>query len=207
MSLLESFYCEGGFRPILLDFTNGRKGSVAQTSGLCYSQLHQAISRFYAWGFAQTLNATGWSKDELMRVDVPLYDKNKLLKERTKEELTSMWNIAKDKFAEMSDENAQLEAGMAINVMIAIEATSHPVNYIRKLGTDIGLLYPPTNFHTDKRFMLTEDIFESLLRCCVTPSETVTSTELRNRMYDRLGLVLGGTEEDATILQSIGSIV
>jgi hypothetical protein len=39
----------------------------------------------------------------------------------------------------------------------AIEATSHPVNYMRKLGTEIGLLYPPTNFHTDKRFVLAEE--------------------------------------------------
>ena len=207
MALLESFYCEGGFRPILLDFTNGKKGSVSQTSGLCYSQLHKAISRFYAWGFAQALNASGWHKDALLHVDVPLYDKNRQLNAKTKEELQSMWNIAKNNIAEMSDEDARLEVGMVINDMIAIEATSHPVNYMRKLGTEVGLLYPPTNFHTDKRFILAEDILESLLRSCVTPSETITSTELRNRLYERLGIVVGGAEEDAKRLQNIGSIV
>jgi hypothetical protein len=169
--------------------------------------LHKAISRFYAWGFAQVLNSSGWSKDALLQVDVPLYDKNKQLNVKAKEELKSMWDIAKSNIAEISDEDGALEVGMAINDMIAIEATSHPVNYMRKLGTEIGLLYPPTNFHTDKRFVLAEDILESLLRCCVNPRETVTSTELRNRLYERLGIVVGGTEEDATRLQNIGSIV
>lgn len=107
----------------------------------------------------------------------------------------------------MSDNEARLEVGMSINDMIAIEATSHPVNYMRKLGTEIGLLYPPTNFHTDKRFILAEDILESLLRCCVMPDETITSSELRDRLYNRLGIVVGGTEEDATRLKNIGSIV
>ncbi len=207
MALLESFYCDVGFRPILLDFTSGKKGSVSQTSGLCYSQLHKAISRFYAWGFAQVLNTWGWSKDTLMQVDVPLYEMNKQLNPKTKEELKSMWNIAKSNIESIGNDEARLEAGMAINDMIAIEATSHPVNYMRKLGTEVGLLYPPTNFHTDKRFILAEDILEALLRCCVTPSETVTSSELRIRLYDRLGIVIGGTEEDSTRLKSIGSIV
>lgn len=207
MALLESFYCDGGFRPILLDFTSGKKGSVSLTSGLCYSQLHKSISRFYAWGFAQVMNTWGWSKDTLLQVDVPLYEKNKQLRPKTKEELKSMWDIAKSNIESMTDSEARLEAGMAINDMIAIEATSHPVNYMRKLGTEIGLLYPPTNFHTDKRFILAEDILESLLRCCVTPSETVTSSDLRERLYNRLGIVVGGTEEDSARLKSIGSIV
>lgn len=207
MSLLESFYCDGSFRPILLDFTKGKKGSISQTSGLCYSQLHKAISRFYAWGFAQELNNIGWSKIDLLKVDVPMYENKRELNVKTREELKSMWDIAKVNIKPMTDEDARLEVGMAINDMIAIVATSHPVNYMRKIGTDIGLLYPPTNFHTDKRFVLEDDILESLLRCCVKPDETVTSSELRNRLYNRLGIVVGGTEEDAAHLKNIGSIV
>jgi hypothetical protein len=72
MSLLESFYCEGIVRPILLDFTSGKKGSVSQTSGLCYSQLHKSISRFYAWGFAQVLNnPLGLTRKDLLKIDIP----------------------------------------------------------------------------------------------------------------------------------------
>jgi hypothetical protein len=118
-----------------------------------------------------------------------------------------MWEIALSNINSMKDNDARLEVGMAINDMIAIEASSHPVNYVRKLGIDIGLLYPPTNFHADKRFVLSEDMLESLLRCCIAPNETVTSSELRNRLYDRLGIVVGGTEGDSIRLKSIGNIV
>lgn len=207
MSLLESFYDNGELRPILLDFTSGKKGSVSQTSGLCYSQLHKAISRFYAWGFAQELNRLGYGKNELERAETPVYDKGKTVNAKTAEELKSMWDITKSNITEMSDDAARLEVGMSINDMIAIEATSHPVNYMRKLGTEVGMLYPPTNFHTDKRFVLAEDILEALLRCCVMPGEIITSLELRDRLYDRLGIVVGGTVEDAMRLTSIGSIV
>jgi hypothetical protein len=209
MSLLESFYCEGIIRPILLDFTNSKKGSISQTSGLCYSQLHKSISRFYAWGFAQVLNnSLGFTKKDLLKVDIPLYKENKQPNKKTEEELKSMWDIAKINIKSTSDdEEARLEAGMAINDMIAVQATSHPVSYMRKLGTEIGLLYPPTNFHTDKRFILSDDILEALLRCCVTPNETITSEEIRERLYNRLGIVIGGTEEDFNRLKSIGSII
>jgi hypothetical protein len=215
LSLLESFYDDGESRPILLDFTSGKKSSVSQTSGLCYSQLHKSISRFYAWGFAQEINRQwGYGRDDLIKAKVPVYDKPKkdkngkdIMNARIYEELKSMWDIVKSNIKSMSDKNARLEVGMAINDMIAIEATSHPVNYMRKLGTEVGLLYPPTNFHTDKRFLLADDILESLLRCCVMPGEIITSQELRNRLYKRLGIVVGGTEEDAMRLKNIGSIV
>jgi len=209
MSLLESFYCEGVARPILLDFTSGKKGSISQTSGLCYSQLHKSISRFYAWGFAQVLNNTlGFTRKDLLKIDIPLYERNKQQNRKTTEEIKSMWDIAKINIKSTSDDDeARLEAGLAINDMIAIEATSHPVSYMRKLGTEIGLLYPPTNFHTDKRFILSDDILEALLRSCVMPNETITSSEIRERLYVRLGIVIGGTEEDLNRLKSIGSII
>lgn len=207
ISLLESFYDDGESRPILLDFTSGKKGSISLTSGLCYSQLHKAISRFYAWGFAQELNRLGYDRNNLLLADVPIYEKGKAVNVKVKEELTTMWEITKDSISKMSDDDARLEVGMSINDMIAIEAASHPVNYIRKLGTDVGLLYPPTNLHTDKRFILSDDILESLLRCCVMPEETLTSSELRERLYNRLGIVIGGTEEDFLRLKDIGTIV
>ena len=211
LSLLESFYNNGELRPILLDFTSDKKGSVSQTSGLCYSQLHKAISRFYAWGFAQELKNRGIGKDELLQTGVPVYDKNadKKSKKYKKiiEELKPIWDITKKNISLMDYDDALLEVGMSINDMIAIAATSHPVNYMRKLGTESGMLYPPTNFHTDKRFILAEDILESLLRCCVMPDEIITTSDLRNRLYNRLGVVIGGTEEDSIRLKNIGSIV
>jgi hypothetical protein len=178
---------------------------------LSYSQLHKSISRFYAWGFAQHLKSQ-WSKDDLIASDVPIYedklDKNgNPVEPKNKEGLANMWQIAKDDAANASDEEAFLIFGTAIYDMIALEATSHPVNYLRKLGIEMGLLYPPTNFHIDKRFALSEDMIEMILRCCVRPNETLTATELRSRLWDRFCIVVGGGENDISRLSEMSSIV
>ncbi|MDR2850951.1 MAG: hypothetical protein LBV65_02785 [Desulfovibrio sp.] len=211
LSLLESFYCGEMKRPILLDFSEDNRSSVARTSVLSYSQLHKSISRFYAWAFAEELK-TQWSNDELLASNVPIYedklDKNgNPVEPKNKDGLANMWQIAKDDARNASDEDAYLVFGTAIYDMIALEATSHPVNYLRKLGTEIGFLYPPTNFHIDKRFALSEDMIEMILRCCVLPNQTLTASELRSRLWDRFGIVVGGGENDIARLSEMGSIV
>lgn len=211
LSVLESFYCGDMKRPILLDFSKDSRSSVARTSILSYSQLHKSISRFYAWGFAQQLKDQ-WSKNDLLASVVPIYedklDKNGTpIEPKNKEGLTNMWQIAKDDALNASEEDAYLIFGTAIYDMIALEATSHPVNYLRKLGMEIGLLYPPTNFHIDKRFALSDDMIEMILRCCVLPNDTLTATELRSRLWDRFGIVIGGSENDISRLSEMGSIV
>jgi hypothetical protein len=211
LSVLESFYCGEMKRPILLDFSGDNKSNIARTSVLSYSQLHKSISRFYAWGFAQNLKAN-WSKQDLLTSEIPIYE-NKLDKNgnpvepKNKEGLANMWQIAKDDARNASDDEGYIIFGTAIYDMIALEATSHPVNYLRKLGMEIGLLYPPTNFHVDKRFALSEDMVEMILRCCVLPNETLTASELRTRLWDRFGIVVGGGENDMSRLSEMGSIV
>jgi len=204
LSLLASFYCEETIRPILLDFSGTSKSSISRTSVLCYSQLHKSISRFYAWGFAQRLKID-WSKEELLSSDTPVYDEGK--EPKNKEGIANMWQIAKDDALQASDEDAYLIFGTALYDMIALEATSHPVNYLRNLGKAIGLLYPPTNFHIDKRFVLSEDMIEMILRCCVSPNETLTASQLRYRLWERFGIVVGGGEEDISKLSAMGSLV
>lgn len=211
LSVLESFYCGDMKRPILLDFSGDNSSSVARTSVLSYSQLHKSISRFYAWGFAQQLKAQ-WGTEDLLASEVPIYedtlDKNgNPIEPKNKEGLSNMWQIAKDDASTASEEDAYLIFGTAIYDMIALEATSHPVNYLRKLGMEIGLLYPPTNFHIDKRFALSEDMIEMILRCCVLPNDTLTASELRSRLWDRFGIVVGGGENDIARLSEMGSIV
>jgi hypothetical protein len=211
LSLLEAFYCDGNARPMLLDFSKQSNSSVARTSVLCYSQLHKAISRFYAWAYAQELKTViGCSKEELLASDVPYFDKpNKGNTNIPKQldGLTSIWNMAKEEAEGLPEDEAMLVFGAAINDMTALEATGHPVNYMRKLGTEIGLLYPPTNLHVDKRFVITDDIIEVILRACVFPGETLPSADLRNRLWERFGIIVGGSDGDIDKLNQVGSIV
>lgn len=211
LSLLEAFYCDGNARPILLDFSKQSNSSIARTSVLCYSQLHKSISRFYAWAYTQELKTVqGCSKAELMSADVPYFDKPNQRNANVPKQLdglTSVWNMAKEDAKDLPENEALLVFGAAINDMTALEATGHPVNYMRKLGTEIGLLYPPTNLHVDKRFVITDDMIEVILRSCVLPGETISSADLRTRLWERFGIIVGGSEGDSDKLNQVGSIV
>ena len=210
LSMLEAFYCGGAVRPILLDFSRQSNSSIARTSVLCYSQLHKSISRFYAWAYAQKLRDERYDKTELLNSDVPYFDrpnnKNKNIPKQL-DGLISVWNMAKEDAANLPEDEALIVFGAAINDMTALEATGHPVNYMRKLGTEIGLLYPPTNLHVDKRFVVTDDMLEVILRACVLPGEILSSADLRNRLWERFSIVIGGSEGDIAKLNQVGSIV
>jgi hypothetical protein len=211
LSLLEAFYCGGNARPMLLDFSKQSNSSIARTSVLCYSQLHKAISRFYAWAYAQELKTViGCNKEELIASDVPYFDRPNTRNANIPKQLgglTSIWDMAKEEAADLAENDAMLVFGEAINDMTALEASGHPVNYMRKLGTEIGLLYPPTNLHVDKRFVITDDITEVILRSCVLPGETLSSTDLRNRLWERFSIIVGGSDGDINKLNHVGSIV
>jgi hypothetical protein len=210
LSMLEAFYCGGNARPILLDFSKSANSSIARTSVLCYSQLHKSISRFYAWAYAQILKDKGYNKKELLDSDVPCFDKPNKKGENVPKQLDglkSVWTMAKEEAENLPDDEALIVFGAAISDISALETTNNPVNYMRKLGTEIGLLYPPTNLHVDKRFVITDDMIEVILRSCVLPREILSSAELRTRLWDRFGIVVGGSESDIGKLNQVGSIV
>jgi hypothetical protein len=59
----------------------------------------------------------------------------------------------------------------------------------------------------DKRFVITDDIIEVILRACVLPGETLSSADLRNRFWKRFGIIVGGSDGDIDKLNQVGSIV
>lgn len=205
LAMLEAFYCNESIRPILLDFTGNSQSSIARASQMSYTQMHRAISRFYAWAYAQRLEPL--TREELLNLDTPVYDENK--KSKTgKEELDRMWELAKEEAqACVSDDEARLAIGTTMYDMLALEASSHPVNYLRGLGTQAGILYPPDNMHPNKRFVLSQDILEMLLRSCVSPDEILNGMELRNRIWERFGVIIGGSSFELEKLQQNGMIL
>jgi len=206
LSLLEAFYCGENGRPFLLDFSGESSSSVARASVMSYTQIHRSISRFYAWGYAQCLKADGMTKSDLMSMDPPMLDEKGKTK-AGKDELLRMWDLAKIDAEPLDDDEALLVFGTTIYDMLALEASSHPVVYLRQIGTHAGLLYPPTNLHVNKRFVVSQDMLEMIMRSCVTPDETLTGAELKQRMWERFGIVVGGDEFDIQRIQSTGSII
>lgn len=205
---LEAFYCNEKIRPILLDFSEKRPrlSSVARMSEVSYTQMYKSISRFYAWGYAKWLEDEGYTKNELLKMDTPIYAKGKEGSKSNKDEIDTLWSYAKEQVKDMSNEDAFLFFGETMYGILASEASSNPVNYIKALGTSTGLLYPPDPFHPNKRFVVSQDILEMLLRSCVTSEEVISSMEIRERLWNRFGIIIGGSQFEIQLLQKSGTM-
>ena len=209
MTLLESFYCGETIRPLLLDFSGKSPSfsSVARMSEMSYTQMYKSINRFYAWGYAEWLNEKGFSKKDLLESDTPIYEKDKPVSKASKEELDALWSMAKERAVKLDGNEMYLAFGETMYDMLALEASSHPVTYIRALGTTAGVLYPPDKLHPNKRFVVSQDVLEMLLRCSVEPGEIISGMEIRQRLWNRFGIVIGGSQFEMQKLQSSGMIL
>lgn len=206
MTMLESFYCGGAIRPILMDFSGiaPSRSSVARASEMSYTQMYKSINRFYSWGYSKWLNEQGYSKDELLASETPVY------KEKSgdsNEELNTLWQLAKERAATVSEDDAHLIFGETIYDMLALEASSHPVHYLKILGTSSGILYPPDKLHPNKRFVPSQDMLEMLLRSCVTPNEIISSADIRERLWEYFGIIIGGGSFEMEKLNESGMIL
>lgn len=209
ISLLEAFYCGETVRPILLDFSGKSPSfsSVARASEISYTQLYKSINRFYAWGYADWLKEKGHDKNSLLESETPVYEKGKAVSKSGKEELAALWNIAKERAKEAGEEDTYLIFGETMYDMLALEASSHPVIYVKSLGTASGILYPPDPYHPNKRFVISQDILEMLLRSCVKTGEVISGMEIRRRLWDRFGIIVGGGLFEMEKLQASGMIL
>ena len=209
MTLLEAFYCGERIRPILLDFSGVSPSfsSVARASEMSYTQIYKSINRFYAWGYARWLDEKGYSKEELLQSETPVYEERKAVSKASKEELDALWLLAKERASDLEGEEMYLTFGETMYDMLALEASSHPITYLRALGNLSGILYPPDKLHPNKRFVVSQDIIEMLLRCCVNPGEMISGMDIRRRLWDRFGIIVGGSQFEMQTLQESGMIL
>ncbi|MDD6527558.1 MAG: hypothetical protein PUF31_07145 [Oscillospiraceae bacterium] len=209
MTLLEAFYCDERVRPILLDFSrlSPSFSSVARASEMSYTQMYKSINRFYAWGYAKWLEEKGYSKEELLQSETPAYEEGKSISKSSKEELDALWVLAKERVASLDGDEMYLSFGETMYDMLALEASSHPVTYLRALGNLSGILYPPDKLHPNKRFVISQDILEMLLRCCVNSGEIISGMDIRQRLWERFGIIIGGSPFEMKTLQDSGMIL
>lgn len=205
MAMLEAFYCGEHIRPILLDFSGlaPSQSSVARASEIAYTQMHKSINRFYAWGYAQKLKEKDYSKADLMASETPVYEEKK----KASAELDTLWAMAKKRADACTEDEARLAFGETMYDMLALEASSHPVNCLKILGTSAGVLYPPDKIHPNKRFVLSQDILEMILRSAVSPKEVLSGSEMRSRLWERFGIIVGGSAFELEHLQNSGMLL
>ena len=208
MTLLEAFYCGEAVRPILLDFSGKSPSfsSVARASQMSYTQMYKSINRFYAWGYAKWLEGK-YSEDELLNSQTPTYTESEKDSKTSKDELDALWELAKERAKSLEKEGMYTSFGETMYDMLALEGSSHPVKYLRALGNLSGILYPPDNRHPNKRFVISQDILEMLLRCCVKSSEIISGQDIRRRLWNRFGIIIGGGQFEMNILHQSGMIL
>lgn len=212
MSMLECFYCGSTPNPILLDFSGSTpsRSSIARASEMSYTQMYKSINRFYTFGYA-TLLSQKYTKEDLLNSQTPVYEKPKDKKKNkppknTTEELAALWDIAKERASQQLDSNEVfLIFGETMYDMLALEASSNPVVCLRTLGTNAGFLYPPNQ--PNKRFVPSQDIIETILKSCVEPDEAVSSAEIRERLWDRFNIIIGGSNFETDKLNSSNAIM
>ena len=212
MSMLECFYCNSTPNPILIDFSGSTpsKSSVARASEMSYTQMYKSINRFYTYGYAKILSQK-YTMEELINSQTPIYDKPKDKKNNSKpkateEEFAILWEIAKERASqEKNPEEVFSIFGETIYDMLALKASSNPVDCLKVLGTGAGFLYPPNQ--PNKRFVPSQDIIETILKSCVEPDEAVSSTEIRERLWNRFNIIIGGSSFETEKLKASNAIM
>ena len=195
LSVLEAIYCGGKVRPLLFDCSGDKSSSIAKASINSVININQSVTRSYVWFFAQYLRKD-YSKTELLEMGTPVYEENK--KPTDKKSLDDRWSSAKQEAENLSEDECYMVFADALFDMLALEASSHPTNYIRALGTKSGVFYPPSNNVPNKRIIFSNEHIELLVKACVLNTEKpITMSDLLKRLWERFNIIIGGTMEDA----------
>ena len=204
MSLLEAFYCGGQIWPFLFDFSGNNQSGIATASTTSYARVHQSVSRFYSWAFAQRILSKGITLNEMLNSPTPINDSKKTPKAQEQAELDSQWELAKENARTVSKDKAMLEFGKTIYNMTSMQSSAYPVTFLRILGAQAGIVYPTQRDSKRKHFLFSQDMLEMVMRSCIDGNETITYSELCKRMWNRFNVVISGLPacEDGN-LQSI----
>lgn len=192
MSLLEAFYCGGKIWPFLFDFSNYANSGIASASTTSYARVHQSVSRFYSWAFAQKLLDEGYTLDDMLASPTPVNDSKKATKPQDQAELDSQWALAKENAKAAEENKAMLEFGKTIYNMTSMQSSAYPVTFLRILGAQAGVVFPTQRDSKRKRFKFSQDTLEMIMRSCVKGNETITYSELCSRMWQSFNVVISG---------------
>ena len=169
--------------------------------------MHKSINRFYAWGYAKWLEENGYDKTTLADSETPTYESAKKLTSTSQDELTALWDLAKEQANAENENDARISYGETMYDMIALDASSHPVNYLKVLGTSSGILYNPDKLHPNKRFVLSQDVLEMMIRSSVSPNEIINGQTIRERLWNRFGVIIGGSRFELEKISKSGMIM
>lgn len=201
IAYLESFCTSAKLPPVLLDFSGG-VGSIADASSTAYANIRRSLSRFCSWVYAKILEED-YTVAQLKCSDAPVRKAGKVSPE-TRDALESIWQMAKEDAGNVDGNDAYIVFGRAINNILARETDFHPGNYIRAVGLLSGILYPPNS--SNNRFVISQDVLEMLLMCTVDPEAPISGSMIREYLWERCGVLIGGTSFEESVLHTAGVV-
>lgn len=202
IAYLEPFCASAKLPPILLDFSEGT-GSIADASSATYANIRRSLSRFCSWVHSKILEEN-YFVAQLKCSDAPIRKAGKVSPE-TKNAIESIWRMAKEDASDLDGNDAYIVFGRAINSILTRETDFHPGNYIRAVGLLSGILYPPNS--SNNRFVISQDVLEMLLMCTVDPETPISGAVIREYLWERCGVLIGGTAFEESVLHTTGVVL
>lgn len=199
MANVEHIYCGSSEKLFLLDFSEGGTTGQARMSSLSFMQIHRSLSRFYKWAYSQILKKEGWDKESLLNEGTPQIEKGRTNKNN--EELDIIWSLAKDKCSSMEENDVINEVASTIFNMLERDGKVSPTTYMKLFGIHSGILVQGTR-SLPSRFKPKVDMLEVIIRSCVMPGETLRGSKLKENLYRRMSVVIGGDELDVERLNA-----
>ncbi|MBX0297529.1 hypothetical protein [Haloarcula nitratireducens] len=188
--------------PLVFNYTGEENGPVADASLECYDAVGTAVHSASRLGVEAELDTRGYR-------DKSEYDEDGIMKQIKDRKLLDLNRKSDSKRDEDYETFRYLFEGdpaddvfdrLVNTVTDAIHQSRYktytPVDTIQTFGWRAGILKPRGNRANERRFAPDPEVLEAIILSVIEPNEQVALQELCQRLRERYGIIVGGTEDD-----------
>ena len=188
--------------PLVLNYTGDRDNPVADASLECYDTVGAEVQSTSRLGVRAELDTRGYK-------DTSEYDEDGILQKIEDKELLDLNRTSDEKIKEDFDTFRYIFEGDPANdefdrlvntVTDAIHQSRYktytPVDTIQTFGWRAGIIKPRGNRANERRLSPDPSVLEAIVLSVVTPSEQISLQDLCQRLRQRYGIIVGGTDQD-----------
>jgi hypothetical protein len=188
--------------PLLLNYTGGDENPVANASGECYDNVGTEVQAASRLGVEAILDTRGYR-------DSTEYDEDSIFEKIEAQELLDLNRNSDSKLQEDYDTFRYLFEGdpaddvfdrLVNAVTDAIHQSRYktytPIDTIQTFGWRSGIVKPRGNRANERRLAPDPEILEAILLSVLDPGEQLPLQQLCDRLRERYGIIVGGTDTD-----------
>jgi len=196
--------------PIVLNYTGERSNPVAQASLDCFDTVEAEVQATTRLGVRHVLDQRGYK-------DKSEYSEDKILEKIESQDLLELSRTKQSKIDDDYETFRYIFEGdpaeetferLVNTVSDAIHQSRYktytPVDTVQTFGWRVGLLKPRGNRANERRFRPDPEVLEPIILSVLTPTESISLEELAERLRERYGIIIGGTNEDRAHLSEWG---